>query len=156
MLKNLIQRYPRFMFNLYLPLLGAGNRITPIQAEWKEVDVEMRLRWWNANYVGTHYGGSLYSMTDPFYMVMLINILGRDYIVWDKTASIRFRRPGKGTVYAKYRIREEQVAEIRAALEKEEKIERVFAIDVKDEAGEVIAEVKKLLHFRKKESEKGR
>lgn len=154
MLKNLIQHYPRLMFNLYPPLLGAGIRITRIQPDWKEVDVEMRLRRWNANYVGTHYGGSLYSMTDPFYMVMLINILGRDYIVWDKSASIRFRRPGKGTVYAKYRISEEQVAEIRQALRTEEKIEREFAIDVKDHAGEVIAEVKKLLHFRKKDAAK--
>jgi len=108
------------------------------------------LRWWNANYVGTHYGGSLYSMADPFYMVMLINILGREYIVWDKSASIRFRRPGKGTVYAKYRISDGQVEEIREALKTEEKIEREFAIEVKDDAGEVIAEVKKLLHFRKK------
>ena len=147
MLKSLIQRYPRLMFNLYPPLLGAGIRITRIQPDWKEVDVEMRLRRWNANYVGTHYGGSLYSMADPFYMVMLINILGRDYIVWDKSASIRFRRPGRGAVYAKYRISDDQVAEIRGALTKEEKIEREFAVDVKDDAGEVIAEVKKLLHF---------
>ena len=150
MLKSLIQRYPRLMFNLYPPLLGAGIRITRIQPDWKEVDVEMRLRRWNANYVGTHYGGSLYSMADPFYMVMLINILGRDYIVWDKSASIRFRRPGRGAVYAKYRISDDQVAEIRGALTKEEKIEREFAVDVKDDAGEVIAEVKKLLHFWKK------
>jgi len=149
-LKSLIQRYPRLMFNLYPPLLGAGIRITRIQPDWKEVDVEMRLRRWNANYVGTHYGGSLYSMADPFYMVMLINILGRDYIVWDKSASIRFRRPGRGAVYAKYRISDDQVAEIRGALTKEEKIEREFAVDVKDDAGEVIAEVKKLLHFWKK------
>lgn len=156
MLKGLIQRYPRLMFNLYPPLLGAGIRITRIQADWKEVDVEMRLRPWNANYVGTHYGGSLYSMADPFYMVMLINILGRDYIVWDKSASIRFRRPGRGTVYAKYRISEEKVAEIREALEKEEKIEREFAMDIKDDNGEVIAQVKKLLHLRKKGPEKNR
>jgi len=151
-LQSLIRRYPRLMFNLYPPLLGAGIRITRIQADWKEVDVEMRLRWWNANYVGTQYGGSLYSMADPFYMVMLINILGRDYIVWDKSASIRFRKPGKGAVYAKYRIAEEQVAEIREALRNEEKIEREFTIDIKDTSGEVIAKVRKLLHFRKKQA----
>jgi hypothetical protein len=87
-------------------------------------------------------------------MVMLIEILGRDYIVWDKSASIRFRRPGRGTVYAQFRIRDEQVAEIREVLKTEEKIEREFAIDVKDADGEVIAEVKKLLHFRKREVEK--
>ena len=151
MLDGLMQRYPRLMFNLYPPLLGAGIRITRIQSDWKEVEVEMRLRRWNANYVGTHYGGSLYSMTDPFFMVMLINILGPEYIVWDKAASIRFRRPGKGTVYAKYRVSEEQIAEIRTALQTDERIEREFPIHVKNDAGEVVAEVKKLLHFRRKE-----
>ena len=75
------------MFNLYPPLLGAGIRITRLSADWKELDVEMKLRWWNANYVGTQYGGSLYSMTDPFYMVMLIEILGRECVVWDKWAA---------------------------------------------------------------------
>jgi hypothetical protein len=139
------------MFNFYPPLLGAGIRVTRIQPDWKELDVEMRLRWWNANYVGTQYGGSLYSLADPFLMVMFIEILGRDYIVWDKAASIRFRRPGRGTVYAKFRIDEEQVAEIRAALENEKKIEREFTVSVNDKDGELIAEVKKLLHFRKRE-----
>ncbi len=150
MLRRLIHRYPKLIFNLYPPLLGAGIRVTRIQADWKEVDVEMRLRWWNANYVGTQYGGSLYSLADPFFMVMLINILGTEYIVWDKTASIRFRRPGKGAVFAKYRISDAQVEEIRQALKSEGKIEREFPIDVKDASSEVIAEVRKLLHFRKK------
>jgi len=149
-LRRLIQRYPKLMFNLYPPLLGAGIRVKRIQKDWKEVDVEMRLRSWNANYVGTHYGGSLYSMADPFLMVMLINILGRGYVVWDKSASIRFRRPGRGTVYVEYRIGDEQVAEIREALEKEAKVEREFALEVKDCSGEIIAQVKKLLHFQKK------
>ena len=146
---RLLKRHPKKLFNLWPPLLGAGIRVTRIQADWKEVDVEMRLRWWNANYVGTHYGGSLYSITDPFFMVMLIRILGPEYIVWDKAASIRFRRPGRSTVYAKFRVSHEQVNEIREALKAEEKIEREFAIEVKDAEGTVIAEVKKLLHFRR-------
>jgi hypothetical protein len=147
-LKRLLRNNLKLMFNLWPPLLGAGIRITRIQADWREVDVEMRLRRWNANYVGTHYGGSLYSMTDPFYMVQFIEILGRDYIVWDKSASIRFRRPGRGTVFAKFRITEEQIAEIREALKTAEKIDREFSVDVKSADGEIIAEVKKLLQFR--------
>ncbi len=150
MLKRLFKRNARLLFNLWPPLLGAGIRITRIQPDWKEVDVEMKLRRWNANYVGTHYGGSLYSMTDPFFMVMMIEILGRDYIVWDKSAAIRFRKPGRGTVYAKFRITDEQIAEIREALKGAEKIDREFSIDVKSGDGEIIAEVKKLLQFRKK------
>jgi hypothetical protein len=152
-LKRLFKNNLRVMFNLWPPLMGAGIRITRIQPDWREVDVEMKLRRWNANYVGTHYGGSLYSMTDPFYMVMFIEILGRDFIVWDKSASIRFRRPGRGTVLTKFRITEDQIAEIREALKTEEKIDREFGVDVKSSDGEVIAEVRKVLQFRRKKLE---
>jgi len=140
----------RVLLNLWPPFLGAGIRVKRLRPDWKEIDVEMKLRRWNSNYVGTHYGGSLYSMTDPFFMVMLIENLGREYIVWDKSASIRFRKPGKGTVTASFRLTEEEIEEIRRALESQEKIEQTFAVDVKDEAGNVIAQVEKLLHIRKK------
>ena len=141
----------RLRLNLYAPFLGAGIRVKRLAPGWKEVDVEMKLRWWNANYVGTHYGGSLYSMTDPFFMVMLIENLGRDYIVWDKSAAIRFKRPGRGTVTASFRLSDQQIDEIKQALNAEKKIERVFTVEVKDESGTVIAEVEKLLHIRRKD-----
>ena len=80
-----------------------------LQPDWKAIDVEMKLRFWNRNYVGTHFGGSLYSMTDPFYMLMLIENLGRDYIVWDKSAAIRFKRPGRGKMLAAFRLSDEQI-----------------------------------------------
>lgn len=149
-MNGLFRKHVRRLINWWPPLLGAGIRVTRLDMDWRAVDVEMKLRQWNRNYVGTHYGGSLYSMTDPFYMVMLIENLGREYVVWDKSASIRFRKPGRGTVRAEFRLTEEQIAEIRKALEAEEKIEREFGVEVKDESGEVVAEVKKLLHFRKK------
>ncbi len=145
-----MKRNMRMKLNFWPPFLGAGIRVKRLTADWKEVDVEMKLHRWNSNYVGTHYGGSLYSMTDPFFMVMLIENLGKDYIVWDKSASIRFRRPGKGTVSASFRLTDEQIEEIKGALETQEKIERTFAVEVKDEAGTVIAQVEKLLHMRKK------
>ena len=116
----------------------------------REIDVQMRLHWWNANYVGTHYGGSLYSMADPFYMLMLIANLGRDYVVWDKAASIRFRKPGSGTVRAEFRITQSQLDELRAELQAHETIEPTFVVHVKDDQGEVVAEVDKLLHIRRK------
>jgi hypothetical protein len=151
--KKILKRNMRVLFNLWPPLLGAGIRVTRLDADWRAVDVEMKLRVWNRNYVGTHYGGSLYSMTDPFYMVMLIENLGRNYIVWDKSASIRFRKPGRGTVRAEFRLREEQIEEIREALRSEEKIEREFGVEVKDGEGVVIAEVRKVVHFRRKRGE---
>ena len=149
-MKKALKRHMRMLMNLWPPFLGAGIRVKRLQPDWKEIAVEMKLRRWNSNYVGTHYGGSLYSMTDPFFMLMLIENLGRDYIVWDKSASIRFRKPGKGKVFASFRLLDEQVEEIRQALKTAEKIDRAFAVEIKDESGTVIAEVQKVLHVRKK------
>jgi len=150
-LKTVLKRHMRMLFNLWPPLLGAGIRIRRLTPDFRAINVEMKLRWWNRNYVGTHYGGSLYSMTDPFFMVMLIENLGRDTIVWDKSASIRFRKPGRGTVFANFRVSDEQIQEIKQALSSEDKIERKFRVEVTDESGSVIAEVEKLVHFRKKD-----
>ena len=136
--------------NLWPPLLGAGIRVTRMDPEMRAVDVEMKLTPWNKNYVDVHYGGSLYSMADPFYMLMLMENLGRDYIVWDKAASIRFRKPGKGTVRAEFRLSEQQIEEIRERLKAEPKIEPTFLVEIKDADGTVIAEVEKLLYVRKK------
>lgn len=149
---RLLKRNMRRWLNLWPPLLGAGIRVKRLRSDWKEIDVEMNLHFWNANFVGTHYGGSLYSMTDPFYMLMLIQNLGRDYIVWDKSANIRFRKPGKGRVVARFRLSDEQIEGIRRDLQTQPKIEPTFLVEVKDESGEVIAEVQKVLHVRKKNS----
>ena len=116
----------------------------------RAVDVELRAHWYNRNYVGTHYGGSLYSMADPFYMLMLIRNLGPGYIVWDKAASVRFRRPGRGTVRAEFRLTQQQLDSFRERLQTEEKIEPTFVVEIKDEAGEVVALVEKLLYIRRK------
>ncbi|MGA1985805.1 MAG: DUF4442 domain-containing protein [Candidatus Sulfotelmatobacter sp.] len=142
----------RRWINLWPPFLGAGVRVKHIAPDMKAVDVEMKLRWWNANYVGTQFGGSLFAMTDAFYMLMLMANLGRDYIVWDKAASIRYRKPGKGTVHAEFRLTNAQLDDIRDKLKTLPKYEPTFTVEVKDESGEVVAAVEKLLHVRKKES----
>ena len=136
--------------NYWPPLLGAGIRVTRMDPDMRAVDVEMKLRFWNRNYVGTHYGGSLYSMADPFYMLMLIANLGREYIVWDKAATIRFKKPGKGTVRAQFRISEAQIDDIRQKLKTHAKVEPTFTVEIKNAEGEVVAEVDKLLYVRKK------
>ncbi len=138
--------------NLWPPLFGAGIRVKRISPDMREIDVEMKLRWWNANYVGTHFGGSLYMMTDAFYMLMLMSNLGRDYIVWDKSATIRYKKPGRGTVHAEFRLSDAQLDDIREKLKSLLKYEPVFTVFVKDEAGEVVAEVDKLLYIRRKDS----
>lgn len=150
-MKKALKRHLRVLLNIWPPFLGAGIRVKRLQPDWKEIDVEMKLHRWNTNYVGTHYGGSLYSMTDPFFMLMLIENLGPDYIVWDKSASIRFKKPGRGTVSASFRLVDQQIDEIRQALRTEEKIERTYLVEVKDESGMAVAEVQKLVHIKKKD-----
>ncbi len=144
------KRNMRMLMNFWPPFLGAGIRVTRLQPDWREIDVQMKLHRWNSNYVGTHYGGSLYSMADPFFMLMLIENLGPEYIVWDKSASIRFRKPGKGTVSANFQISGQVLDEIKEALRSEEKIDRAFAVKVKDDAGNVIAEIDKQVQIRRK------
>lgn len=138
--------------NLWPPFLGAGIRVKHIAPDMKAIDVEMKLRWWNANYVGTHFGGSLFAMTDAFYMLMLMAKLGRDYIVWDKAATIRYRKPGRSTVRAEFRLTDAQLDDIREKLKTLPKYEPTFTVQVKDEQGTIIAEVDKLLYVRLKES----
>ena len=136
--------------NLWPPILGAGIKVRRMDPDMRAVDVEMKLTRWNRNYVGTHYGGSLYSMADPFYMLMLMENLGREYIVWDKAATIRFKKPGKGTVRAEFRLTEQQIEDIREKLKHQAKVEPTFVVEIKDAHGTVIAEVEKLLYVRKK------
>jgi len=139
--------------NLWPPFVGMGIRVTHIAPNMKAVDVEMKLHFWNANDVGTHFGGSLFAMTDPFYMLMLMANLGRDYIVWYKAATIRYRKPGRVTVRAEFRLSDSQIDDVREKLKTMSKYEPVFVVEVKDDAGVVIAEVEKMLHVRKKEIE---
>lgn len=137
--------------NLYPPYVGAGIRVKRIADDLRTIEVEMPLRFWNKNYVGTHFGGSLYSMCDPFFMIMLINNLGPDYIVWDKAAAIRFKKPGKGTMKVTLHLPDERIAEIRAQADANSKVEPTFTVQVTDAEGHVVAEVDKLLYVRKKD-----
>jgi hypothetical protein len=144
-----LQRFMLRAINIWPPFLAAGIHVR-WGADMRSAEVEMRMHFWNRNYVGTHYGGSLYSMTDPFYMLMLMEDLGRDYIVWDKAATIRFRKPGKGTVRAEFRLTQEQLDDIRSTLASQEKYEPTFLVEVKDSTGTVVAEVQKVIHIRRK------
>ena len=139
------------LMSLWPPLLGAGIWVKRISRDFTEVDVEMTLRVWNQNYVGVHFGGSLYAMTDPFYMLMIMENLGREYIVWDKAATVRFKRPGRGRVRAAFRITREQIDAIRAQADREAKVEPVFQVRVIDAEGTLVAEVEKTLYVRRKD-----
>ena len=136
------------LINFYPPLLGAGIRSRTIDE--LTIHVEMKLTALNRNIVGVHFGGSLYAMCDPWFMLIMMRALGPDYVVWDKAASIKFVKPGSGTVNAIFQIPQERVNEIRAVADRVEKIEPTFSVDVLGEQGQVIAHVEKLLYVRKK------
>lgn len=138
--------------NWYPPFLGAGIKVKHISDDLRTIEVHMPLRFWNKNYVGTHFGGSLYTMCDPFFMLILISNLGPGYIVWDKAATIRFRTPGTGLVKATFHISQERIEEIRGQADAQGKVEPQFQARVIDNQGNVIAEVEKLLYVRKKDS----
>ncbi len=144
LLKNVINYWP--------PFIGAGIKVKNISSDFLSLDVEMKLYWYNKNYVGTHFGGSLFSMTDPFYMLILINTLGSHYIVWDKSANIEFLRPGKGKVTAHFEFSPEEIAQIREDADRDGKVVFTKKVDILDHAGKRIASVEKTLFVKKKTS----
>ncbi|MCY1272332.1 hypothetical protein D3C76_761680 [compost metagenome] len=143
-------RLLRFVLNLYPPYLGAGVRVRHIAPDFREVRVKMVLSRLNRNYVGTQFGGSLYSMTDPFFMLMLMHNLGRDYIVWDKAANIEFVSPGKGPVYADFHIDQRLLDDIRAQTAGGDKYLPKLHAEVRDGEGTLVARVQKTLYVRLK------
>lgn len=140
----------RFGMNLWPPFLGAGIRVRHIAADWSEARVELRHGLANRNFVGTHYGGSLFSMTDPFYALMLMHRLGERHLVWDQAASIEFLAPGRGRVSATFTLTEDRVAGIREQAASGEKVLPEFDVEILDAAGAVVARVHKTLYVRLK------
>lgn len=140
----------RFLLNCYGPYLGAGVRVTHIARDWRELRVTMKRHWYNRNAVGTHFGGSLYSMIDPHCMLLLMNLLGKDYVVWDKAAQIEFIRAVKGPVHATIRISEEDVSGIRERTRDGGKFMPEFTIEITDDDDVSVATVRKVLYVRRK------
>jgi acyl-coenzyme A thioesterase PaaI-like protein len=140
----------RRLLNIWPPFRAAGIRVREIAPDFRSATVELRMRLLNRNYVGTHFGGSLFSMTDPFFMIMMMKNLGPEYVVWDKEGSVRFLKPARGTVIANFRLPPEAVEEARAKTAGGEKHEPRFKVDIVDGAGVVVADVEKTLYIRRK------
>ena len=141
----------RWAFNFIPAYRGTGGRVTYISDDYAEIHVRLPLSWRTRNYVGTIYGGSMYAAVDPVYMLMLIKLLGRDYVVWDKAASLRFRRPGRTTLRAKFVIDPSEVEAIKEELRGRKSVDRVYAVELVDEAGKVHARVEKTLYVARRE-----
>lgn len=133
------------------PFLGAGIRVKEFSDDFREVEVELKLGRLNRNAVGTQFGGSLYAMTDPFLMIMLLHNLGSDYLVWDKSGSIEYVAPGRGTVCARFKLDEARIAEIKTQAEGGDKVLPEFQVEVRHaNDGSLVALVRKILYVRLK------
>jgi acyl-coenzyme A thioesterase PaaI-like protein len=140
------------IMNVYPPYLGAGVRVADIEGSGDRIDavtIELRTTLWNRNSMGTAFGGSLYAMADPWFMLLLTWKLGPPYVVWDKSAAIDFVRPGRATVHARFEMKDTVVEEIRAQLEAVGKVEPRFETEVLDERGGLVARVRKHLHAKR-------
>jgi acyl-coenzyme A thioesterase PaaI-like protein len=151
--ENWNARLTRWAFNLFPAYRGSGGRVTYIAADWSEVRIKLPLNWRTRNYVGTLFGGSIYGAVDPFYMIQLIKRLGPDYVVWDKSASVRFLKPGRSTLFAQFLMPEDELAAIRQALESQKSVDRTYSVELKDSEGVVCAQVEKVVYVRKKNSD---
>ena len=140
----------RHLLNLWPPFLFSGIHVSASAADFRHARVELRMRPWNRNYVGTHFGGSLFAMTDPFWMLLAMRSLGRDYIVWDKAGAIDFIKPGRGTVHADFDLDDATLDELRSRTRDGDKALHWFETDVIDAAGDVVARMRKQLYIRRK------
>ena len=148
--ESLRTRLQRWGFNWFPAYRGTGARITYIARDLREIRIRVPLSWRTRNYVGSIFGGSMYGGVDPIYMVMLIRNLGPDYVVWDKAASIRFRRPGRTTLRARFLLDDAELDAIRAALADTAAVDRTYTVELADAEGVVHAVVEKIIHVRRK------
>ncbi|MEJ7746797.1 MAG: DUF4442 domain-containing protein [Luteimonas sp.] len=149
-MRKVTARTLRHALNLWPPFLFAGIHVCAIADDFKYARVELRMRPWNRNYVGTHFGGSLFAMTDPFWMLLTMNALGADYIVWDQAGTIDFIKPGRGTVTAEFALTDDVLNAIRSAAAGGDKHLRWCETVIVDTAGSVIARVRKHIYVRRK------
>ena len=143
-------RVMRWKFNLFPAYRGTGARVTYIADDFREVRVKLPLSLRTRNAVGTIFGGSMYGAVDPIYMIMLMRNLGRDFVVWDKAATIRFRKPGRTTLFATFRLDDAELDAIRAATTSGEPVDRTYNVELIDAEGAVHASVDKIIYVRKK------
>ena len=146
-------RLTRWRFNWFPAYRGTGAWVTYIASDWREARIKLPLNFQTYNYVGTIFGGSMYAAVDPFYMIMLIRNLGKGYVVWDKAASIRFKKPGRTTLYARFTLNEAELVAIRAALEQARSIDRTYRVELTDAQGVVCAEIEKVIYIRRAAAE---
>jgi acyl-coenzyme A thioesterase PaaI-like protein len=147
---NKLRTWPFYISTCYR---GTGGQIKHIAEDWSEIQLDLPLSRRTCNYVGTIFGGSIYSAVDPVYMLMLIHRLGKEFVVWDKAAAIQFKKPGRETLHAHFAVTDEEVAGIRSALETQRSVDRTYMIELKDSSGTICATVEKIIYIRRQRAE---
>jgi acyl-coenzyme A thioesterase PaaI-like protein len=140
----------RRILNLWPPFLFSGIRVHELSDDFARARVVLKRHWYNRNFVGTHFGGSLFAMTDPFWMIMTLCRLGDGYIVWDKSAEIEFVEATKEPVHAEFVLDDAALDEIRAATAGGEKYLHWFETEVRTADGVLVARVRKQIYVRRK------
>lgn len=149
--KNAIPlRLTRRLINIWPPFLAAGIWIKEISNDMRSLRVELKRSWYNINYVGVQFGGSIYAMADPFYMLMLMHNLGDDYIVWDKAAQVKFLRPGRSALNAHFLITQELIDDIKSRTSSGDKYVFDLHVDIYDTHNERVAAVVKTMYVKLK------
>ena len=141
----------RYGMNIWPPFWGAGIRVEKISQDYREVSVRLKLGLLNRNAMGVHFGGSLFAMTDPFYMIMVAQNVGKSYVVWDQAAKIEFLKPGRGIVRAHFVLTQAQIDDILLAASAGQKVLRDFEILIIDREDDVVARITKTIYIRKKQ-----
>ncbi|MFT5635880.1 MAG: acyl-coenzyme A thioesterase PaaI-like protein [Cognaticolwellia sp.] len=142
----------KLLLNIWPPFLFTGIRVVHVSEDFRQAKVRLKLNIFNQNAVGVHFGGSLYAMTDPFCMLLVMARLGKDYIIWDKSADIDYIKPGKGTVTAEFIITDALIADILTQTAQGEKYLPKIPVYVKDAQGEIVAKLNRKLYIRRKKS----
>ena len=139
------------LVNYYPPYFFSGIKVIDINDDITQLTTQLKLAWYNKNLFDSHFGGSLYSMCDPFFVFIAVANLGDAYIVWDKSAKIKFKKPGYGKVTALFEISKEQLKKMKEEVDKEGKKTFFFTTQVTDSSNEVIAEIEKEVYIRRKD-----
>lgn len=136
--------------SLYLPNLFSGIRVSEFSEDWTRAVVRMKVTRFTRNYVGVAFGGSLSAMTDPYFFMLVMHQLGRDYVVWDTRGEIAFLKPGRGTLTARFEVSPDTIADLRERAQGGAKVLEWFETDITDEAGTIVAHVRREVYVREK------
>ena len=136
--------------SLWLPNLCSGIRVRSFSTDWTVAVVELHVNLLTRNYVKTAFGGSMSAMTDPYFFMLVMHQLGRDYVVWDTRGEIEFVKPGRGVLTARFEVPRERVEEIRRRAVGGAKVLEWFDAVITDRSGDVVARVRREVYIREK------